>query len=624
MLRSLLALLALTTAAPAAGQTTWFVDVSAPGPGAGTQQDPYPSIQQAIDAPATADGDELRIAAGAYLESLDLGGKTLRLVGDAASLPIVRGNGLDRLLRVTSGEGPGTAFESLSFVGGTGGSSGFQGGAVLIESSTAAFTGCRFFANRICGLGGAVAAIQADVAFTACVFEENRAQGGGGIRAEGGTVIVRDCLFEGNEAGDVLGCSSSSAIGGGLSTQNTLIDCRDNTFVGNRGRTGCGAHLEGGLAGSVVERCHFEQNGAVPPVGAVPFIRGGALCAPQFTVRDCTFLSNGARLGGAVYRGAYEDCYFEGNTANQGGAAFEAALRDCVLVDNHALEFNANAPEGGGSHSSSQVRCVFVGNSAALGAGACDNASGVDRCTIVGNRGYSDALAVRGASVTNSIVWDNESVSPVGPLVQVDANVVAFSIVEGDPGSIPGPPLLFGRRVGDMRLLPGSPAIDAASGALPPDPDGSPADIGARTFDPADRGGPSRFCDAKPTAAGCLPEIAMVGAPSVSGAPARVEARDVPPTTAGILLLSADAQGVPFFGGTLCVGGSIVRSGVAAALPSSGCGDRLEFDLGPAQVGAVGVAPGDLLFAQVWFRDALNPDGTGIGITDAIVATVAP
>jgi hypothetical protein len=112
--------------------------------------------------------------------------------------------------------------------------------------------------------------------------------------------------------------------------------------------------------------------------------------------------------------------------------------------------------------------------------------------------------------------------------------------------------------------------------------------------------------------------------PSVTGTPSRVELRDVPTSTAGLLLLSADAQAAPFFGGTLCVGGSIVRSGVASAVTASGCGDRLEFDLGPTELGGVGVVPGDLIFVQVWFRDAQQPDGTGVGISDAIVATVEP
>lgn len=121
-----------------------------------------------------------------------------------------------------------------------------------------------------------------------------------------------------------------------------------------------------------------------------------------------------------------------------------------------------------------------------------------------------------------------------------------------------------------------------------------------------------------------MPEIALAGVPSLTGAPARVEVSGVPMATAGILLLSRDAQASPFFGGTLCVGGSIVRSGVESAIVASGCGDRLEFALGPQQLAGVGVVAGDLVFAQVWFRDFFQPDGTGIGISDAIVATVAP
>jgi hypothetical protein len=323
-----------------------------------------------------------------------------------------------------------------------------------------------------------------------------------------------------------------------------------------------------------------------------------------------------------VYEGTYRDCLFEGNTASYGGAAYDAVLVDCVLRDNHALELNSLESEGGATHSSDHLRCVFEGNTCVLGAGACDNAMSIDRCTIVGNSGFPDHVAVRGASLHNSIVWGNRAISAVGPVTQVDVGTITFSIVEDDPSTIAGPPLLFGPYVGDVHLLPGSPAIDAASGGLPLDPDGSPADIGAITYDPAYRAAPSRFCDTKPTSTGCLPTISLVGHASLSGPTARVEVRDVPASTSGLLLLSADAQGVPFFGGTLCVGGSIARAGISAAVLATGCGDRLEFDLGQAELALVGAVPGDLLFVQVWFRDVLHPDGSGVGISDAIVATV--
>jgi len=621
MNRTLLAAMALLASAPSFAQAHWYVDVAAPGPGAGTMLDPYPSIQQAVNDPNVLAGDIVHIAPGAYLESIDLGGKTLSLMGDPTSPPVVRGNGLDRLLTVTSGEGAGTSFFHLEFVGGSGGQSGSRGGAVHVESSTAAFVGCLFFANHICDQGGAVGISVSDVAFVKCVFESNRSgRAGGAISVQGGSLIVRDCLFDSNVSGSQQGCSGGNGRGGAIESDNARIECVDSVFLSNTASRGGAVYFDSSPGGENIARCHFEGNGAAP--GALNNIRGGAVWARTFSFDDCVFLGNGAGVGGAVNEGTYRNCLFEGNTAGQGGAAASANLEDCVLRGNHAVDVNSNASAGGATIGCDHVRCLIVGNTCALGAGACHSARVIDRCTIIGNRGFPDFVAVEGTWLDNSIVWGNRAISAVGPVTQVDVGTITFSIVEDDPSTIAGPPLLFGPHVGDAHLLPGSPAIDAASGGLPLDPDGSPADIGAFTYDPAYRAAPSRFCDTKPTSAGCLPMISLVGLASLSGPPARVEVRDVPASTSGLLLLSADAQGVPFFGGTLCVGGSIVRAGIGGAVPATGCGDRLEFDLGQTELALVGSAPGDLLFVQVWFRDALHPDGSGVGISDAIVATV--
>ena len=56
-MRALPLSLLVLLAAPALAQTTWHVDASAAGPGTGSAQDPFPSIQTAIAQSATLDGD---------------------------------------------------------------------------------------------------------------------------------------------------------------------------------------------------------------------------------------------------------------------------------------------------------------------------------------------------------------------------------------------------------------------------------------------------------------------------------------------------------------------------------------------------------------------------------------
>jgi hypothetical protein len=67
----------VTCSAVQAG-TTIYVDATAcPGPGAGTELDPYCSIQFAID--NSVDTDEIILAEGTYVESIDLDGRAITL-----------------------------------------------------------------------------------------------------------------------------------------------------------------------------------------------------------------------------------------------------------------------------------------------------------------------------------------------------------------------------------------------------------------------------------------------------------------------------------------------------------------------------------------------------------------
>lgn len=78
--------------APALAANTWYVDASASSPGLGTLASPYTSLQHAVDAPATANGDTILVAPGEYVGNLRLDTYiTVRATGGPL-VTIVRGN----------------------------------------------------------------------------------------------------------------------------------------------------------------------------------------------------------------------------------------------------------------------------------------------------------------------------------------------------------------------------------------------------------------------------------------------------------------------------------------------------------------------------------------------------
>ena len=64
------ALALMTLSLPLAAQTTYYVDASATPPGQGTQAEPWPQIQTALDHPGLLPGDTILVAPGLYVENL--------------------------------------------------------------------------------------------------------------------------------------------------------------------------------------------------------------------------------------------------------------------------------------------------------------------------------------------------------------------------------------------------------------------------------------------------------------------------------------------------------------------------------------------------------------------------
>lgn len=141
---------------------------------------------------------------------------------------------------------------------------------------------------------------------------------------------------------------------------------------------------------------------------------GGIWADPSAVASNCVIVSNAANAaGGGVFGGRLVNSFLSANVATQGGGAAFAAVEFCTLAGNHAAD-------GGGAY-------------AATG-----------RCSIV----YFNTASGAGANVAGG-AWDTCCVVPD----------------PGGPGHLTNDPLFLA--VGDYRLAPDSPCIDAAPGAAP-------------------------------------------------------------------------------------------------------------------------------------------------------------
>lgn len=442
MLDSLLALAPL-----ALPQTTWFVDDDAAGPGTGTSQDPYASIQVAIDASTTVDGDEIRVVAGVYQEELLIDGKQLRLRGDSAQGPVqvVKANAGVRGVVIRNVAAPGVRLSGFEFIQTI---SALDGGGIEIDGSAVSITGCfisdhvvRTFQNESKGAGilaingsvvrvtdstisscttpvdgGGVSVSSSSVGMTDCVIERCGMFGqpffgaprplmGGGAFLESGALQLRGCTVEGNAA----------SAGGGISVASGLCSLQDCTIQDN------GApdltDQGGGLRGiASVERCTFSGNAGQ--------LGGGAFGASSFT--DCRF-SNNIGAGGNAYapavwggasgvRASLTRCtvedHFGGTRAAPGAALYQCDLTDCVVKNNRCVnEFTSDEMAGGltdgsatGTLFENNLATANLGGAFEVKGGAVSNAT-LHRCILIGNRAVNaSAQSSGGAAHLSTLV----------------------------------------------------------------------------------------------------------------------------------------------------------------------------------------------------------------------------
>jgi len=367
------------------------------------------------------------------------------------------------------------------------------GGGLLIIQARPLVTKCRFTMNTAIRSGGAVAipppVSHGEPVFVDCSFVDNQAiyGDGGALFISGGSVTLNGCTINNNMA---------AYKGGAISAVQSHLVAIDSVFAENGGAYFGGA-LEFEHSTVVATKCTFQANRA--PFG------GGAIFSSDATINfaECGFLHNIAGGddfsgdGGAFYSdtsvGNVVNSMFLGNSTNwygRGGAVLDFDDSNLVFVN---CGFSGNWAGVGGAIGvvslgrPTLVNCTFLQNTAQERGGGF----------------YYDDLA-NGSSLTNCIFWGNRGAHGASSQIygeetpELNRPVVNYSVVEGGWAGAGGVQILdtdprfvdadgaddvIGTEDDNLRLLPGSPAIDAGDNRVVPPTHTTDLDGSARFVD---------------------------------------------------------------------------------------------------------------------------------------------
>ncbi len=434
-----------------------YVDAGAGDGGDGSAENPYATIQAAIDTGTQC----VAVLAGTYFEGVEVNAGPLWLFSvDGAEETIIDGGADDRPLTVTDRSGELITISGFSLRNGR----EAYGGGLHVSYATVDFEDLRLLANEATTSGGGAYFTGAEVTVIGGEFSDNEAPQGGGLYLEGGELQLEGVTFSGNaanyggavrtnvgsldmvdcsvventgeydggglylsqsewrfEGGEIRGNVATSFYGGGISQYWGSGTLGDATVSDNASyTTGGGIYVYGGtLSLSGVE---IDGNGTSYGAGGGLAVVGGS----DVQASDTSFTGNVANnySGGGVFLNGQSTftgsgISIEGNevTGSKSGGGFLAdestiQLEDSTIRDNIAYSFAGGVVDGSegfiGSTLVAGNEATYVGGLGAMGGGALylENVvlhSNADASSSGGTSYYGAALsAINGSHLSVS------------------------------------------------------------------------------------------------------------------------------------------------------------------------------------------------------------------------------
>jgi len=267
-------------------------------------------------------------------------------------------------------------------------------------------------------------------------------------------------------------------------------------------------------------------------------------------------------------------------------------------------------------------RCVISDGDGGL---VCyESQSHVVECTITGNEDGVSAGAIWGSTVQvrDSIVFGNGD-DLFGTGLVVSHCDVGDGDFAGTNGNFSADPRFWAPELGDYRVAPGSPCIDAGDPSGPLDPDGSLGDVGAFVYDPLYAPTPLAYCEGGLNSLGLRAQLSWSGSVSLAAGALTLDTAGCPPGNSALYVYGGGVADTPLGGGTLCVGpggAGLYRLPPPLAVDASGHAMRaLDFGAPPMGAGPGQVLPGSRWNVQLWYRD-----GASVNLSNALALWFLP